>query len=233
MALEVLVDKRPTSFAIAVNDNPILFDGSKDQDTLSSPIALEFAVRESSLEKRAAIQPGGARRRSPPPLPPKGIRPFAAADDTSTASSSPNTELHYTLALSPNQEKTEDSKAMFSSRHHSPTPSPPSSRRIVTSSPFPNNSPRRHPSRSSPKPIPPPRASRQLNKPSSKSVPNLSAIPFEQRNDSGSKNGPFNFLDSTAGEECGRFSVDYLGNREIDQFVGVVGKWARCDNPSG
>ena len=99
MALEVLVDKRPTSFAIAVNDNPILFDGSKDQDTLSSPIALEFAVRESSLEKRAAIQPGGARRRSPPPLPPKGIRPFAAADDTSTASSSPNTELHYTLAL--------------------------------------------------------------------------------------------------------------------------------------
>ena len=51
MALEVLVDKLPTSFAIAV-DNPILFDGSKDQDTLCL-IALEFAVRESTMEKRA------------------------------------------------------------------------------------------------------------------------------------------------------------------------------------
>ena len=213
MALEVLVDKRPTSFAIAVDENPILFDSSKNQDP--SPIGLEFAVGESSLERASGT---AVRRRSPPPLPPKGIRPFAAADESSTASSTTNTELHYTLALSPSQEQTEYSKTMISSRHHSPTPSPPSSRRVVKTNPLP------HTTRSSPKPTPPSYASRRMSKPGSKSVPNLSAVPFEHRND---KNGPFNFLDTTAGEECGRFPVDYLGNREIDQFVGVVDECAQ------
>lgn len=237
MALDVMqVDKRPTSFAIAVNDHPIIFpDGSSStQETAAAaaPIALEFAVRESRAGR--TLQPSEPTQRSPPPLPPKGIQPCAmpAGFEEEKEERAPPVERenHYTLALSPNQNTRDNfERAVLSTTHQTSPSPPPSSRMIVTTTPLmigEDTSPCRHHTPSSPKPIPPPRTRRLSS--NSKSVPDLlSAVTSEHRQDSTPRQSPWNFLDSSAGDEYGRFSVDYLGSREIDQFVGIVDECAQ------
>lgn len=150
MALEVLqTDKRSrTSFAIAVDENPVVFDDTNVTPTANAPRAVECAVQQSRRLK--PIKPEARLLRSPPPLPPKGVRPFA---DTATTfatkqSSDADGEQHYTLSLSPGEERRQlaDAPAVKGvvvsagrncrSPSSSLSPSPPSSQRIVTTKPL-------------------------------------------------------------------------------------------------
>ena len=258
MALEILqVDKRPrTSFAIALDENPVLCDGgncSSSTQAASAPRAIEVAVQQS--RKLKPMQPESRLLRSPPPLPPKGVRPLA---DTATfatkQSNDADGEQHYTLTLSPGEENKQLTDAIVAevepsvgincrSPPPSVSPSPPSSRRLIVTtktlssnnssqSPFPDKdldrsvtqsmqNPQRN-TPSSPRPIPPPRSHRQHRH----STPShLDNTPTAQ-DDKTTKASPVNFLATDAGNECGRFLVDYLGSREIDQFTSIVDECA-------
>lgn len=223
--MELAID-RPVSFAIAVDENPILFDDGRRGTTnfqtnqAEPPYAVRTAMEQSRRLRK--IQSESTALHTVPPLPPKRI----------------SEESHFMLALSPTQDAMANTPSSSSSSvFPSLSPSPPPSWRVVTT----NQSPvrvskdqnftsisgsynsqsmddlRYNTSPSHTKPTPPPRRRRN------QSSPNI----YSTLHTDNTGKGMSPFLTTDGGEEYGRFLVSYLGSKEVDMFTGAIDECAK------
>ena len=226
---------RPISFALAVGDNPVIFE-----DFMSS-------------NQKISPSPPPEYEATPPALPPKParLRDHPISEEitlpTNYLTEDEKDNHHYLLSLSPSDI---DIKPQVPFRNHqlsspsssaSSSPSPPSSRRIITAKQCPSNSPLLEYGKSVPN-----STSDYFRSHFTSSLENLidkssknelerqpSSTPYVLHRRRKSDTSLHKCLDHKTsflrfdGVEYGRYSVSYLGSRDVDCYTSCVNECAK------